>query len=297
MKPRRELRIEVIPIDQIAVVNPRSRGTAKFRKIVENISHLGLKRPITVAKRESRNGGAQYDLVCGQGRLEACKALGQIEVHANVIEATREELLLMSLTENLARRVRSSPDLMKSITALKDAGYSHSAIAKKTDLNVSYVKGIVRLLSKGEDRLLRAVDKGDIPISIAVTIASSDDAEVQRVLTEAYEKNTLRGKELLRARRLIEQRRARGKRLHTRGGSRKDALDSNTLLDTYRKETARQRLLIKQAKVSETRLLFVVSALKELLRDEEFVTVLREEALDELPAHLLEQVQAQEVSG
>ena len=46
--------------------------------------------------------------------------------------------------------------------ALKEAGYSHTAIAKKTDLNVSYVKGIIRLLKKGEDRLLRAVDKGDI---------------------------------------------------------------------------------------------------------------------------------------
>ncbi len=294
MKPNRELRIEVIPIDQITVVNPRSRGTVKFRMIVENISRLGLKRPITVAKRESRNGSARYDLVCGQGRLEAYKALGQIEVHARVIEATKEELLLMSLTENLARRVKSAPELMKSITALKDAGYSHSAIAKKTDLNVSYVKGILRLLSKGEDRLLRAVDKGDIPISIAVTIASSDDAEVQRVLTEAYEKNTLRGNELLRARRLIEQRRACGKRLHTRGGSRKDALDSSTLLDTYRRETARQQLLIKQARVCETRLLFVVSGLKELLRDEAFVRVLREEALDELPKHLAEQVQSQE---
>lgn len=122
MKPNRELRIEVIPIDQITVVNPRSRGSAKFRKIVENISHLGLKRPITVARRESRNGSDRYDLVCGQGRLEAYKALGQTEVHACVIEATKEELFLMSLTENLARRVRSAPELMKSITALKDAG-------------------------------------------------------------------------------------------------------------------------------------------------------------------------------
>ncbi len=173
MKPNRELRIEVIPIDQITVVNPRSRGAAKFRKIVESIARLGLKKPITVARRESRNGDPKYDLVCGQGRLEAYKALGQAKVHACVIEASKEELLLMSLTENLARRVRSSAELMKGITALKDAGYSYSAIAKKTDLRVTYVKGVLRLLSKGEERLLRAVEKDDIPISIAVTIASS----------------------------------------------------------------------------------------------------------------------------
>lgn len=291
MSTDRDLHIESIPIDQITVVNPRSRGTAKFRKIVESIGTLGLKKPITVARRPTRNGEAQYDLVCGQGRLEAYKALGQTEVHACVIDASKEELLLMSLTENLARRVRSSADLMKSITALKDAGYSYADIAKKTGLNVSYVKGISRLLNSGEERLLRAVERGHIPISIAVTIASSEDAEVQRVLTEAYEQNTLRGKELLRARRLIEQRRSRGKRLHARGGSKRDPLDSADLLQTYRKETARQRLLIKQARVCETRLLFVVSALRDLLADPDFVQALRNEALDELPKYLADQIQ------
>lgn len=296
MKTTRDFQIESIPIDQITVVNPRSRGTAKFRKIVASISDLGLKKPITVARRDSRNGAPQYDLVCGQGRFEAYKALGQTEVHACVIEATKEELLLMSLTENLARRVRSAADLMKSITALKEAGYNYPEIAKKTGLAVAYVKGIVRLLNKGEERLLRAVERGQIPISIAVTIASADDAEVQRVLAEAYEQNTLRGKEMLRARRLIEQRRTRGKRLYARAKSKCDALHSNDLLETYREETARQRFLIKQARVCETRLLFVVSALKELLADPEFVQVLRDDALDELPKYLAEHVRAQEVA-
>jgi ParB family chromosome partitioning protein len=221
-------------------------------------------------------------------------ALGQTEVHACVIEATNEELLLMSLTENLARRVRSPAELMKSITALKEAGYSHTAIAKKTDLSTSYVKGIIRLLDKGEDRLLRAVDKGDIPVSIAVTIASSNDADIQRALTEAYEHNTLRGKELLRARRLIEQRRTHGKRLHTREGRGKKAVSPTALLDTYRKETAKQQFLITQARVCETRLLFIISALKELLRDQSFVEVLRAEALDDMPKHLAQLVQPPE---
>ena len=44
-----------------------------------------------------------------------------------------------------------------------------------------------------------------------------------------------------------------------------ETVDSHKLLETYRKESARQRLLIKQAKVCETRLLFIISALKELL--------------------------------
>lgn len=294
MNPERNIRIETVPISEITVVNPRSRSKKRFKMVVTSISTLGLKRPITVARRETRNGTVCYDLVCGQGRLEAYKALGQTEVQACVIDASKEDVLLMSLAENLARRVRDSADLMKSISALKEAGYSYSVIAEKTGLDLAYVKGIARLLNKGEDRLLRAVEKGEIPISIAVTIASSDDAEVQQALKQAYEQNSLRGKDLLRARRLIDQRKTKGKGLRKKNGVSPNVADSQKLLETYRKETGRQRLLIKQAKVCETRLLFVVSALKELLRDQEFLELLKQAALDNIPQHLVAQMQAPE---
>ena len=51
----RDTNVVQIPIDQITVVNPRSRGKHKFRQIVTNISHLGLKKPITVVQRGTRD--------------------------------------------------------------------------------------------------------------------------------------------------------------------------------------------------------------------------------------------------
>ncbi len=285
----RPRQIEMIPIDRIRVINPRSRGREKFKQIVTNISNLGLKKPVTVARRQTRNGDEQYDLVCGQGRLEAYKLLGQPEVPAFVIEASKQDLLLMSLAENLARRTHTSSELMREIAALKDRGYSYTTIAKKTDLHLSYVQGVIRLLNKGEDRLLRAVEKGQLPLSIAITIASSDDAEVQRALAEAYEKRNLRGKQLLRARQLIEERRTRGCGVGSKE-RRKETVDSNGLLRTYQKEMTRQRTLVKKAKMCETRLLFGTSAVKQLLQDDNFVTLLRAEALDEMPQYLADQV-------
>lgn len=288
MKEPHGRQIEMIPIDRVAVVNPRSRGKAKFKQIVASISNLGLKKPITVATRPSKNGQPSYELVCGQGRFEAYQALGQKEVPAFVISATKEELLLMSLAENLARRVHTSYELMREIGALKERGYTYAEIAKKTDLHIQYVKGIIRLLNKGEERLMRAVEKGQIPITIAVTIASSDDAEVQQALREAYEKSALRGNELLRARRLIEERRVHGRRFST--AHRRQRVDSNGVVKAYQEEMSRQRILVKKAKMTETRLLFVVSALKRLLQDEDFVNLLRAETLDELPQFLAEQM-------
>ena len=77
-------RIEWIAIDRITIVNPRLRNKKAFKEIVENIAQIGLKRPITVTRRIEADGPF-YDLVCGQGRLEAYQALGQLEVPALVV--------------------------------------------------------------------------------------------------------------------------------------------------------------------------------------------------------------------
>src|SRR4051794_423652 len=96
--------VRMISIDQISVLNPRERGKKKFSQIVVNIDRLGLKKPITVSHVSGNNGDARYELVCGQGRLEAYISLGQTEIPAIVVEAPKEDLLLMGLAENLARR-------------------------------------------------------------------------------------------------------------------------------------------------------------------------------------------------
>jgi len=291
MTKERPTEIEMIPIDQIAVVNPRGRGKVKFKEIVDNIANVGLKRPITVTRRNGRNGGPQqYDLVCGQGRLEAFQALGQTEVPAFVVKASKDEAMLMSLVENLARRVRTAPELMAGIAALKEQGYSYAVIAEKTGLSTTYVQGILRLLSKGEERLLRAVELKHIPLSVAVMIATSDDAALQRALADAYTEKSLRGKELLRARRLIDQRHARGKRISTGGRQREGAIDGAAVLRVYKEETARQRVLTRQARKCETKLQFVLASIRQLLADEDFVAVLRKENLDKLPQNVAEQI-------
>jgi ParB family chromosome partitioning protein len=38
----------MVSLDRIRVLNPRARNKQAFAKMVENISSLGLKRPITV---------------------------------------------------------------------------------------------------------------------------------------------------------------------------------------------------------------------------------------------------------
>lgn len=94
--------IRSVAVDAITVLNPRVRNKRVFQELVTSIAHLGLKKPITVSQR---SGKSRYDLVCGQGRLEAFVALGQTHIPAIVIDAPEDDCFVMSLVENLARRL------------------------------------------------------------------------------------------------------------------------------------------------------------------------------------------------
>ena len=236
------------------------------------------------------NGG--YDLICGQGRLEAFIALGQAEIPAVIAEATPEDCFVMSLVENLARRQHRPLDLVREIGALKTRGYSTQEIAAKTDSSAEWVWAICFLLDNGEERLITAVERGFIPPSVAVEIAKAGDGEVQAALAEAYEQKALPGNQVLAIRRIIEQRRVSGKAglSGSRGSRPNRPVTADALVRAYRRETDRQKLLVKKASLAQSRLLFVVNGLRQLLDDDHFVTLLRAESMHTLPRPLAERL-------
>jgi ParB family transcriptional regulator, chromosome partitioning protein len=285
--------IEIISVGAIDVVNPRARNRRIFKEIVTSIAELGLKRPITV-KRKPGEGEQRYDLVCGQGRLEAYQALGQREIPATIIDATNEDSAIMSLVENCARRQHRSIDLLHDIEGMRQRGYEFEEIARKTGLTVEYVRGVSSLLEGGEQRLLRAVEAGQMPVSVAVLISQTEDNEVQNVLQQAYEEKLLRGQRLLAAKKLIEQRRRRGKGYKT-GPRRIDGtpLSSNALLRAYRQDVDRKRVLIRKSNGTKARLIFILEALRKLLSEPDFISILESEKLDTLPKNLAFRLQGQ----
>lgn len=290
MKRNYDQGVQLIPISQIRVLNPRSRGKAKFQEMVNNIATVGLKRPITVSPRKDKDGQAYFATGCGEGRLKAYEALGQLKIPALVIDATDEDLLLISLTENLARRHCAGVEQMWEILNLKERGYTTADIARKVGLDGTYVAGILRLLKNGEERLVQAVVKRQMPLRLAITVASEDDEQIQCALREAYEDKSLRGSQLHVVRNVISRRKDGGKGLRKGGVKTNGKPTSNDLVRVYRKEVSRQHAVIKKSKLCETRLTFAISAVKALFEDEDFVTLLRAESLDTLPKYLLERL-------
>ena len=177
---------------------------------------------------------------------------------------------------------------------MKLRGYKDSEIAAKTGLNGHYVRDIVRLMEKGEQRLLKAVLSGQIPITIAMEIAEADDVGVQAALRQAYEKKVLRGRKFLIVKNLIEQRRRNGK---TGARAPRRAPQSTTeLIRTYRQDADKKRLLIRKAGATRDKLAFVTAALRKLLDEDEFVEVLRKEELETLPRNIALRLQSKKGS-
>lgn len=280
--------IEEIPIDRIAVLNPRARGRRQHREIIESVEGVGLKRPITVSRRKLANGDVRYDLVCGEGRIEAFQALGQTKIPAIVVDLSEEECLVRSLVENVARPLHRGVDLMREVGALRQRGYNDAQIAEKIGVTPSWVGMIIGLLEKGEEKLISAVDSGLIPLSLAVTIARSDDAGIQQALADAYADGKIKGKNIELVRRLLERRQrhngVRPSRYGRTSSGKRPTPDQ--LVQVFRKEADRQRLIAKKANFVQSRLLFVIEALKDLRRDTAFASLLRAEQLDTMPRAL-----------
>ena len=282
--------IQMIAIERIRILNPRHREKKRFELIVESIKNLGLKKPIQVSLRSVKDGEEPgYDLVCGQGRIEAFQALGYTEIPAEVVEISKEDRMLRSLVENLARRNPSAFDLIREIERLKAQGYSNVAIGKKLDISDAAVFHMLTLSQAGEERLLDEALRGSIPLWIAIAISKAKDIEAQRELLKAYEQKQVNQASIRVINRLIMQRRFLGKKLTQSGGEKKKSGQSaESMVSAYRRECERQKLMVKKARLCDAKLLVLVTAFKDLIQDENFVNLLRAEGLATMPTFLAE---------
>ena len=287
--------IETISIERITVLNPRVRDRKKFREIVDSIGKVGLKQPIKVSLTRGADGEAAYNLVYGQGRLEAFVALGQKEIPAIVTGLSEDDSLLMGLVENVARRQHRPVEMLRAIGTLHEQGYTDRQIAAKIGYSVDYVVKIRRLLQAGEDRLLFAVETGRMPLKVAMAIAAANDEDLQRVLTQAFENHDLTLRLVIAARRWIENRPRHGRtKRPARGARRRQPVSSAGVVHTLKRSAEQHRLLIKRADLAAGQLRFIVQGLRVLFSDDNFLNLLRAENVRTMPAPLARLIEQQE---
>jgi ParB family transcriptional regulator, chromosome partitioning protein len=282
--------VVMIPIDSIEVVNPRVRNKKLHREITDNIQHVGLKRPVEV--RRLAGEADRFALVCGQGRLESYKLLGQTEIPAIVLDIDEETGYIMSVVENVARRNPLASETLSHVDALRRKGYTDGEIGKKIGYTASWVNMVGTLLERGEKRLLAAAEAGHIPLHLAIVISRASDAEAQQLLLDAFNGGEIKGKKVAVIRRILEQRARIGKRGNESAtkGYKKRKLSPEDLMKLYQRDADKHRLIQLKAERVNNSLLVASEIFKELFANPQFVDVVKAEGLASVPQPLIEAV-------
>jgi ParB family chromosome partitioning protein len=191
----------------------------------------------------------------------------------------------MSLVENIARRPALTHAILAEVRSLRERGHSREAIAAKLGVDRTYLFGICHLIDKGEEFLVCAVEASRIPLSVAVEIASGNNQEVSRALSEAYENGDLRGARIAAARRVIVQRLEK-QRLSGKSQTVRARLTGDALVKEYNQKIREQTVLVQKANKTRERLILLTSAARLIFKDENFRTLLKAEDMQNIPTEL-----------
>jgi ParB family chromosome partitioning protein len=276
--PVRQRRYEEVPCEKIKVINPRNRDAEQFEMNVQSIDQVGLMKPIRVNDKFLERTGL-YELICGQGRLEAHQKLGRATVLAEVVTCTRKDAYLQSLVENLARTNPGSMEFARELKRLHDEGWEYAQIARVACKSENYIRDYIRLVEQGEERLIQGVEQGVFPITFATQVAMAENGHLQNLLMDAFDEGIVTTANFGQARRIIVAR--------ARTGKEKRKTPEQYTVDQLKQDIAEATKVkvsyVREAKGKESRFLTLLTGINELWRDPVLLRILREEKLSDRP--------------
>jgi ParB family transcriptional regulator, chromosome partitioning protein len=284
--PMAERSYEMIPLDKIVILNSRSRERNQFEENVRSIDSVGLRQPIRVNRRNLAKTQC-YELICGEGRYLAYKKLGRPAIEAEVVDCDEETAYLCSLIENMARVPPGTMWFAREMKRMHDDGMTYEKISTIVGKTSTYVSSYIQLLEQGEERLIKGVEQSMFPISFAVQVAHSDDAQVQNVLMDAFDSGMINTANISGVRQIVELRINQGKRAVKRNGGRSvEPTPAYTLRDLKRdvtRVTKEKEGFVRETTAKENRLFTMIMTLQTLSKDEQWRKLLTEAGLSELP--------------
>jgi ParB family chromosome partitioning protein len=277
MKDRRR---EMIPIDQIKVINSRNRDETQFALNVQSIEAIGQIKDIRVNDKFLAKDN-HYELICGEGRFIAQKRLGKTHIRAEVVTCTRKQAYLESLVENLARSRAGTMEFARELKNLHDEGWDYDRIAQVACRSAEYIRQYIRLVENGEERLIQGLEQGVFPISFAVLVAQSDDSGIQNVLMDAFDQGIVNCENFARARSIINARLDQRKRKGNHRGV--NGYSVATLTSDIATTTRAKNSYVREVQGKESRLFLLLDSVGELWQDAVLQEILRTEGLSHRP--------------
>ncbi len=182
--------IQYIEVDKISPNPFQPRETFKPEALAElkqSIAEKGLVQPVTV-----RRHGAGYQLIAGERRLRAVRALGMESIPAYLVDVeTDEELLELAIIENIHRENLNPMELAASYKRLMDeCKLTQADVAVKVSRDRASVANFLRLL-KLPRRIQESLQNNELTMGHARALLALDSHEEQIDLWRTIIKRSL----------------------------------------------------------------------------------------------------------
>ncbi len=174
-------KITELDIDLVQPNPLQPRGTilpGSLADLMDSIKEHGILEPLVIAHTP-----AGYQIIAGERRWRASKALGLKKVPVVIKETTPKGMLEMAIVENVQRTDLNPIERGKAFSRLMDEfGLSNAEIAKRTSKSPAYVSNTLKLLEL-PDALKDGLIGGLITEGHARALAAINDV---RLMIEAY---------------------------------------------------------------------------------------------------------------
>ncbi len=179
-----------IPIDSIEAnpFQPRSEFAADgLEELAQSIREQGIIQPLTVRKM----GYDKYQLISGERRLRASRMAGLKHVPSFIRIADDQQMLEMSLVENIQRRDLNAIEVAISYQRLlEECSLTQEKLSERVGKKRSTITNYVRLLKLPPDIQI-ALRDGQLSMGHARALVNVDDEEMQLDILREITENGL----------------------------------------------------------------------------------------------------------
>ncbi len=156
---------------------PRSQfNEAALVELAESIRTNGIMQPIVV--RPSPKQADMYEIIAGERRWRAAKAVALSEVPVIIRELTDKQALELALIENIQRQDLSALDEANGYQRLiEEFEYTQEELARSVGKSRSHVANLLRLLSLPDD-VKEMLDKGELSMGHARALVGLSNASI-----------------------------------------------------------------------------------------------------------------------
>lgn len=189
---KKEMAIEAGPmlVDVTKVFANKSQPRKIFKEkdlqeLADSIRENGVIQPLIVVEKE---GG--FEIVAGERRFRASKLAGLVKVPVFVKRATKKDILVMSIIENVQRSdLNCVEEALAYFQLMNEFELTQEEVAKKIGKERSTIANFLRILKLPKDVIV-SLQKELLSFGHAkILVGMSDDEIIKRLANEVIAKN------------------------------------------------------------------------------------------------------------